>query len=454
MAKDYFQDITPPSSGEPRPLKVNPAPAPSEDAPDPPVSSGESNERSIRNIQVPIRVRRGGGEVRGGGGSPARRDGGRMWLWGGIAVALLVLGAIGLVALRPTTVTVAPRSHVVIFDETASFTAYPAGSAAAGTLVFTVETSTYEESQIVQANGTEKVEEKASGNITVYNEFSAAPVRLLKNTRFATPEGLIFKAPAEVLVPGRRGTTPGQITITVFADAAGERYNVGPVSRFTLPGLKSSGDMYAKVYARSTAATSGGFSGERPAAEPAELESAKAEIRGRLEEKARKAVRSRGEDSFAFYDIARLTYESLPPVSEGEKGVRIGERLTMELPVFPADSFALLVAESVSAGVESGGIVLKPLEGFSARSAATSTLTGDSPLSFSLVGQAQLIWKVNAEELASALAGRDESAFQTIVEGFAGIEEAHARIEPFWKRTFPEDPSDIKIKVKEPELPR
>ena len=41
-----------------------------------------------------------------------------------------------------------------------------------------------------------------------------------------------------------------------------------------------------------------------------------------------------------------------------------------------------------------------------------------------------------------------------IVEGFAGIEEAHARIEPFWKSSFPEDPSAIKIKVKEPELPR
>lgn len=452
MAKDYFQDITPPSSDQPRPLKANSSPAPSNDVPDPPQSPGEG-ERSIRNIQVPIRARRAGSEIRADTGAPPPRGIGRMWLWGGAALALLVLAAIALVALRPTTVTVTPRSHTVIFDETARFTAYPAGEVAAGTLAFTIETSSFEDSQIVQANGVERVEEKASGNVTVYNEYSSAPVRLLKNTRFQTPEGLIFRAPAEVRVPGRKGTTPGQITITVFADAVGDRYNVGPVSRFTLPGLKSS-DMYAKVYARSSAAMSGGFSGERPAAAPGALEAAKSEIRGRLEEKAREAVRSRSAGTFAFYDLARLTFESLPPVSEGDKGVRIGERLQMELPVFPGNAFTNLVAESVSVGAEIGSIVLKPLEGFSARSATTSTLSADATLSFSLLGQAQLVWGVDVVELASALAGRDESAFQTIVEGFAGIEEAHARIEPFWKSSFPEDPSAIKIKVKEPEPAR
>ena len=386
-------------------------------------------------------------------GAPPPRQLGRIWLWGGAALALLVLAAIAFVALRPTTVTVTPRSHIVMFDETASFTAYPAGEAATGTLPFSIEMSTFEDSQVVPAEGIERVEEKASGNVTVYNEYSSAPVRLLKNTRFQTLEGLIFRAPAEIVVPGRRGTTAGQITITVFADAVGDRYNVGSVSRFTLPGLKGS-DMYTKVYARSSAAMSGGFSGERPAAAPGALEAAKSEIRGRLEEKAREAVRSRNADTFAFYDLARLTFESLPPVSEADKGVRIPERLQMKLPVFPGNAFTHLVAESVSVGAEIGSIVLKPLEGFSAHSATTSTLSADATLSFSLLGQAQLVWRVDVAELASALAGRDESAFQMIVEGFAGIEEAHARIEPFWKSSFPEDPSAIKIKVKEPELPR
>lgn len=372
-----------------------------------------------------------------------------MWLWGGSALALLVLGALALVALRPTTVTVIPRSHTVFFDDTARFVAYAADTAATGTLSFTIEESTYEDSQLVAAKGVERVEERASGNVTVYNEYSSAPVRLLKNTRFETPDGLIFRAPAEVLVPGRKGTTPGEITITVFADAPGEKYNVGPISRFTLPGLKSS-SMYSKVYARSTSAMSGGFAGERPAAEKSALDAAVSEIRGRLEEKARAAVGEVGADEAAFFDLARLTYESLPATMEGEGNVRITERLRVELPIFPGDMFAHVVAESVSAGAEEGSIVLKPLEGLSAHT-ETKIFSATSPLTFALSGQAQLVWKVDTEELAQALAGRDESAFQTIVEGFSSIEEAHARIEPFWSNSFPNDPSDIKIKVKEPD---
>ncbi|MBI4093658.1 hypothetical protein HY417_01730 [Candidatus Kaiserbacteria bacterium] len=446
-AKDYFQDITPPSpSQEPRTLTVNPsansANEPHEELP----PREESGEKSIRNIQVPIRTRRTF-ETRENGVPRPRRNLGRVTLWGGSAVALLVLIALALVAFRPTTVTIVPRSHTVFFDETARFHAYPATASATGTLTFTVEERAYEDSQLVKASGVEKVEEKAGGNVTIYNEYSAAPVKLLKNTRFATPDGLVFRIPAEVSVPGKRGSTPGEITVTVFADAAGEKYNVPPVSRFTLPGLKGS-DMYSKVYARSSATMGGGFSGERPAADKSALDAAISEIRGRLEQKARAEIAAR-EDSFAFLELAHLTYESIPPVKEGEGSVRVGERLRLELPVFPEGPFARVIAETVSAEAEEGAVVLKPLEGFSAKIVG-APFSPDSPLSFSLTGQAQLVWKINSEEIAGALAGRHESAFQTIIGGFVSVEEARARIEPFWSSTFPGDPEDIKIKTIEP----
>jgi hypothetical protein len=72
------------------------------------------------------------------------------------------------------------------------------------------------------------------------------------------------------------------------------------------------------------------------------------------------------------------------------------------------------------------------------------------PLKFTLTGKALLVWEVDAAALASALAGRDSDAFQTIVDGFPGVQEAHARIEPLWKKTFPAEASDIKISVVKP----
>lgn len=442
-ANDYFQDITPPAGGTqpPRSVKVNVTSETGQE----PAFREEGSEKSIRNIQVPIRPRRTF-ETHESSVPPPKRLG-RYTLWIGTGIALLVLGALALVALRPTSVTVIPRSHTVFFDEAARFHAYPATASATGTLTFTVETLAYEDSELVKASGVESVAEKASGNVTVYNDYSASPVKLIKNTRFATPDGLIFRIPAEVSVPGKRGAVPGEITVTVFADAAGEKYNVGPVARFTLPGLKG-GDMYAKVYAQSSIAMAGGFSGERPAAEKSALESAQSQIRGRLEQKARAEIAAR-EGSFAFLEVAHLTYESVPPVKEGESNVRIGERLRIELPVFPVATFAREVALAVSAEAEEGEVTLKKGEGFSAKIVG-EPFSPESPFSFSLSGQARLIWNVDERALADALAGRDESAFQTIVEGFSGIEEAHARIEPFWNNSFPKSGADIKIKVKEP----
>jgi hypothetical protein len=213
--------------------------------------------------------------------------------------------------------------------------------------------------------------------------------------------------------------------------------------------------MFAGVYARSSAPMSGGFVGQRPAADPAALENARAQIRGRLAAKVRTAAGEHANDAtFAFPDLARVTFESLALTTGGEGEVRVVERAHIELPLFSNDDFAYAVGQSVSADVEPGAISLIPREGFAAQRAATSSdPLALAPLSFTLRGQGQLVWKVDVGELAEALAGRDEAAFQSIVQEFPGIEEAHARIQPFWQNSFPAEASAIKVKIQQPEPP-
>ncbi|MBI4133274.1 baseplate J/gp47 family protein, partial [Candidatus Uhrbacteria bacterium] len=280
-------------------------------------------------------------------------------LWIGVAASLLVLAGIALIALRPTTVRVIPRSHAILFDSGARFIAYSAEGALPGTLGFTLATSTIEDSELLSTTGTENVEERAQGIVTIYNEYSAQSVKLIKNTRFQTPDGLVFRIPAEVLVPGKKGTSPGSIEVTVVAEAPGEKYNVGPISRFTIPGLRSTPDMYSKVYARSTTGTTGGFSGNRPKLEPSALESARSAIRARIGEKVQAtATTLTSPSTFAFPGLARVTYEELSPTTES-KGLRIGERARIGIPVFAADQFAHAIAESVSAEAEQGTVYVK-----------------------------------------------------------------------------------------------
>lgn len=455
MAKDYFQDITPPTGGTPPPARPTPAAAPiqSRGAEMHEYEAEESSEKSIRNIQITPTATRRPRYDEGSRGAPVppqpKKRHSLTFIWIGVLLALLVVGALALVALRPTTVTVIPRSHTVLFDETARFSAYPAGSAATGTLSYSIETTSIEDSQVVPAQGTERVQDKAQGTITVYNDHSATPLKLIKNTRFQTPAGLVFRSPIEINVPGKRGATPGQLTITVVADKAGEEYNVGPIERFTLPGLQGSPE-YSKVHASSNAPMTGGFVGERPAASESAVQAARAEIRARLQDQVRSLVQTKTTSSeFVFFDLTSISYESLSSSPEGESNLRIREQARIEIPVFPADSFAYLVGQSVSAEVESGNIILVAGDGFGAQRDSTSSSTATS-LGFTLRGGAQLVWKVDVEALKDALAGRDESAFQPIVASFPGIEEARARIEPFWQSAFPGDPAKIRVKVEEP----
>jgi hypothetical protein len=461
MAKDYFQDIMPPSGAPGRSIPISkPQESPSLEPPEEENVDAESPpERSIRNISMPQRRPRGGEQKPPAPPGPsfsslevAPSPGSkRLWIWAAALLVTLLLGVVGLLALRPTTVTVVPKSHAVLFDDASTLSAYPESVAATGALSYRIESVRLEDSEVVPSSGMERVEEKASGTITVYNAYSAAPTRLIKNTRFETPDGLIFRTPSEIVIPGKKGATPGEISVTVVADKAGEAYNVGPVAKFTVPGLKDTPAMFSGVYARSSASMSGGFSGDRPAVSPGALESAQSAVRDRLLAKARDSVASKTNDAdIALVGLADISYTSLPRTAEAGGGVRIHEEAAVDIPVFSTSALAREVATWVSADAETSTTVLVPGKDFTAQR-GTSALT--KSLTFTLSGTATLVWIVDRNALAEALSGKMEGDFETIVSAFPGIQEARARVEPFWKNTFPKDAADIVIRVEEPKSP-
>lgn len=479
MAKDYFQDITPPSPSTPdrsdagAPPQSPPFGAP----PSAPEQEDDSNEvrirvsdgavpvqrpdgtRGIRSISPPARGRpRVGGDMRGvppvaprppflSDGAPRPRRYSRTWIWAAAAVSVVVLAALLFIALRPTVVTVTPKSQTATFTEMSRFTAHPA-PAAQDALTYTVQASEIDDSEVVPAQGIVHVEEKASGSVTVYNNYSATGVKLVKSTRFQTPDGLVFRVPADVVVPGRSGGAPGRVSVTVIADQAGEKYNVAAGTRFSLPGLKSNAAMYSGVYATSNAAMTGGVLGDQPGMAPGAEDAARAQVRVRLEEKARELGTAKSTADTIVLP-AKVTYESLPNTAEAGGGVRIHEKARIEVPVLVASEFARAAARSLAVDADAGALTIVPKQDFSLTGESVSAVLGTDPLLIVASGSAVLVSQVDAAALADALAGRDYQAFETIVKNFTGVSEARARIEPFWKTTFPAA-SDMKINILAP----
>lgn len=478
MAKDYFQDIIPPASGGGGKRRISIQRDMPDDDPDdisPTDTAQDEHEggeaaqsqeelrqevglRGIRNIDLPTRPRpRMMPDVRQlPSGTdrylPRPRASARPWLWIVAIICLVVLALFAILALRPTTVTIVPRSHAIVFDKSAEFVAYPASIAASGTLPYTVQTIDLDDSEVIASQGgTAHVETKASGTITVYNAYSTQPVRLVATTRFETPDRLIFRTPNDIVIPGKKGSVPGKVDVTVIADLAGEQYNIPAATRLSLPGLRSNAAMYKGVYADSAGKMTGGFTGDKAATDPGARATAIANIRTRLLEAALKKAREDDGAAVVLPGLMQTTYQDLPDTTE-TAGIGIHERVHVLMPVFPGDIFAQIVGSSVTADAENTSLRLEPGLGYAALPLDTASSTlGTLPLHFALAGNATLVWNVDTQTLASALVGRDQAAFKGIIANFPGIETARARIEPFWKKTFPKDPKDIKIEILPPE---
>ncbi len=104
--------------------------------------------------------------------------------------------------------------------------------------------------------GSKTIEGSSSigGVVEIYNAYSAAPQKLVANTRFETKDGKIFRIQNSIIVPGAKmlnaKLTPNSVKAEVIGDETSNDYLIGP-SYFTIPGFKET-PKYAGFYALSS----------------------------------------------------------------------------------------------------------------------------------------------------------------------------------------------------------
>ena len=303
----------------------------------------------------------------------------------------------------------------------------------------------------IAANGEENAQTKASGVIRIFNNSSAEPQKLIANTRFETPKGLIFRITQPVVIPGKFGTTPGSVDAAVTAEEVGADYNVG-LTDFTIPGFK--GDpRYGKIFARSKTAIDGGFSGTRKKVDQSQVADARQKIRDELQGSLIRQMQQNIPANFVFPKSAYfIEYQSLPDVPV-ENGVQLAERATFHGIVFKRTDLAQAIAAKVSgsdATSAKSDITFTDNLIFSAKNStsASSTPVWDSPtFTFLLNGTTTLVSAIDTEKLTAVLIGKPRKSLNAILAGYPGIAKAEVTMRPFWKQSFPETASEIVIDV-------
>jgi hypothetical protein len=375
-------------------------------------------------------------------------SGKRLWIIAAISIALLYV--VFSVFFAGAQVVIETREQSGAVDSV--FSAVAEGGASAP-LTYRVVTIEKEATEKLPATGEEYVEKKASGFIVVYNNFGEQPQRLIKNTRFESADGLIYRIPKSIDVPGRQKAgdsyTPGSIETQVFADAPGERYNMAAGTRFTIPGLK--GDARFEGFsAEAKTAFEGGFAGVVKTVSAAAEDEARRSLKVGLDASLRAELTSGiPEHSLWYEDAVVTTGGALPPRSEGDM-VLVGERAVIHGIVFDQVAFSKHIARATVANFDEGDVVIQNFDElrFELLDKASIDPAQWSEIRFRVAGTPQLRWVFDEQRLREDLAGKSKRTINTVLAGYPAIAKAEVIIRPFWDSTFPKNPDKIMLEFK------
>ncbi|MFH1473192.1 MAG: hypothetical protein ABIF06_02170 [bacterium] len=373
---------------------------------------------------------------------------GRKGIWIATGLALIVLVFALLSIFNGATLTYIPRSTALSFSNDI----YTSRKTGEEILLYSTVKISKDLSKDVVASGEEEVSRKASGTIIVYNDASTEPQRLIENTRFETPEGLIYRIPNAIVIPGKKTvsgvTQPGSVETIVYADDAGEKYNVG-LKDFTVPGLSGT-SRFSTIYARSKTKMSGGFVGMEKVVSNQDKVRAQTELETALrEELVSEAKVQVPEDFILPLSLSSMTFESLPQTnSTSGNNVTINMRGNLYGVMFKRSDLSNYLALKKITLINGESVNIIPLDSLELTFAGSvpTDLLNSEEIKFSVTGDALAVWRTDEVALKADLIGKNKKDVVYILNNYPTVFSATATIRPFWKKTFPDDSTDISIK--------
>ncbi|HEY4515811.1 MAG TPA: hypothetical protein VJH67_01335 [Candidatus Paceibacterota bacterium] len=302
----------------------------------------------------------------------------------------------------------------------------------------------------VSANGEEMVEKKAEGKITVYNNFSSESQRLIARTRFETKDGLVFRIPESIVVPGKTSSGPGSVVTSLVADESGEKYNVAETS-FTVPGFKNDPARFKGFYADSIGEIQGGFIGRMKKVALTDKVTALEKLDASLKVDLQKEIESQIPEEFVLLDgIIVYVFKDLPQSDSTGDTAILRREVTAQVIILNKQSISSAIGSSYLSSWEGLDLEIRDYKNLKASyySGFTPSLVSSTDtLPLNIEGQATVYAVIPGVTIAENLAGKDKDELNTVMAGFPAVYKASASVRPIWKGAFPKDLAKIHLNV-------
>lgn len=359
-----------------------------------------------------------------------------------VATMLLVIG-VGLYTyvFDSATITIVPK-YKDINDVTRVFT-FAQNGTDPSSIPYVVASTSLSKSKTLTLSESRKVEAKASGKITVFNNYDNAPQKLIKNTRFESSKGKIYRIAQSIEVPGKKGDVPGIIDVTVYADNNGADYNV-TTGDFTIPGFKGTPREKA-FYAKTKTAIVGGSSGTMSLVALSDLNAAKDALAVELGKDIQGEVLKLKKDGYIpLYSAVEITYEdNQDELLRGSTGV-YKVTATGNLMLADAAKFAEALAKTFPDYVNEP-VRISGSDSLTFTRKQTDHVNGTSGLSILIEGKTRVVWDSDIAGIKEMVEGKKRDEFKPLMKTIDSIESAEIDFSPLWLSHFPSDVAKITI---------
>ncbi|MDD3155887.1 MAG: hypothetical protein PHP14_00005, partial [Candidatus Pacebacteria bacterium] len=273
----------------------------------------------------------------------------------------------------------------------------------------------------------------------------------VKNTRFESPDGLIFRINSRVIVPGatlKNGElVPSSIVADATADETGKAYNIA-ATRFTIPGFKGT-DRFTGFYGESKAPFTGGSDGESTVVSNVDLKNAEKEASDVLFEKLKTELKNQIQsEEKTFQDSIIIKVDKID-----FNGAEVGDSLTkftvnidgeIKTIVFSKKDYLDLIQNKLQKDLKGDE------EFYGEYIENVINVKPDSNKNQVLVSvniQYPTKKKLKANEIIENIKGKSVQQTQKILEDNPAIEKANIKLYPIWTRTIPDNNKKIRLGI-------
>lgn len=297
-------------------------------------------------------------------------------------------------------------------------------------------------------------DERAKGVITIFNDYSSASQRLIKNTRFETPDGRIYRIDSSVVVPGQTDVNgvkvAGSVDAVVYADVSGAEYNIKAVemtANLSVPGFAGS-PRFDYFYAKLKTDIVGGFSGTRKYLDDNESKPPKEKLKEAIFDELKTKITVGVPENYIIVPGGFFVeYQDNPETVSGDK-----VNINMLGVAYAVIVDKLLLSEAVAdlalEDYDGAELYIKNLDDLDI-SVSNKSLQpwAEDTLIIDVAGKAVFQWSVDTKDLINAVSGKPKSQIKNILSSYDEIERAEVVLKPFWLSNFPTDPEKINVEV-------